>query len=62
MTKPESVAADGVEATIPGFPQERAFGEGPANIDRDANLLTGGSTDSVGLVRWIADIEEKLGM
>ena len=51
-----------IEALIAEFIRQMWDGEESMEIDLDENLLTGGLVDSVGIVRLIAHLKERLGV
>ena len=51
-----------VEALIVEFIRDQVVGDAAQSIDPEENLLTSGLVDSVGIVRLIAHVRERLGV
>ena len=56
----EDTGANRIESTIVDFIRDELVGDEPEDIDPKENLLTSGLVDSVGLMRLIAHLEDRL--
>lgn len=56
------IGTEQIETLIVEFVRDELVGDESVEIELDENLLTGGLVDSVGIVRLIAHVQERLGV
>ncbi len=56
------LATPEIESLIVSFIRDELAGDDGLEIELDENLLTGGLVDSVGIMRLIAHVQERLGV
>jgi len=62
MSSDTMVTTNRIEGTILEFIRDELAGGSPVDLDADANLLTSGLIDSVGIARLVAHVEDVVGV